>query len=90
MTHNDFIASLTQPQPPAGINQYLQALWFDAKGNWEAAHELIQDNNDSTSAWLHAYLHRKEGDMFLGNQNLYRNRGSSIGRFVRVDGILRL
>ncbi len=58
----DFKASLTAAAPPAGITVYLQALWFDAAGNWQKAHELIQDLPDNNASWLHAYLHRKEGD----------------------------
>jgi len=40
----------------------LLVLWWDAQGNWERAHEIAQEREDSTSAWVHAYLHRKEGD----------------------------
>ena len=50
--------------PPQNISVYLQALWFDAKGNWEKAHELIQDIPDKNASWIHAYLHRKEGDIW--------------------------
>jgi hypothetical protein len=38
------------------------ALWWDVQGNWERAHEVAQDGEDANSAWVHAYLHRKEGD----------------------------
>ncbi len=57
-----FRNSLKNSQPDPGLSTWLQALWYDAKGNWEKAHELIQDLPDQTSALLHAYLHRKEGD----------------------------
>ena len=40
----------------------LQALWWDAKGDWKRAHEATQGDADSTVSWVHAYLHRKEGD----------------------------
>jgi hypothetical protein len=59
-----FTESLQEPQPPAGTSLFLQALWFDAKGMWEQAHELIQDGNDKDSSRIHAYLHRKEGDQW--------------------------
>jgi hypothetical protein len=39
------------------------ALWYDARGDWKKAHDFAQRNNDSESAWVHAYLHRKEGDL---------------------------
>ncbi|MEW6496873.1 MAG: hypothetical protein AB1589_30770 [Cyanobacteriota bacterium] len=44
--------------PPA-----VQALWYDKTGNWDKAHQIVQDANDKDSAWVHAYLHRKEGDL---------------------------
>jgi hypothetical protein len=57
-----FLESLKATEPPSNLSVYLQALWHDAKGNWEKAHELIQDLPDKTASWIHAYLHRKEGD----------------------------
>ena len=41
---------------------YLNALWYDAKGEWDKAHEMVQDIDDNNASWIHAYLHRKEGD----------------------------
>ncbi len=58
--------------PPANASVYLQALWYDAKDNWQKAHELIQDINDKNAAWVHAYLHRKEGD--IGNADYWYSR----------------
>lgn len=60
-----FINSLSEKAPPESSSHYLRSLWFDANGNWEKAHEIIQDMNDKEAARVHAYLHRKEGD--LGN-----------------------
>ncbi len=57
-----FKASLTGNKPPEGSSVYLSALWYDAKGNWDEAHRLIQDLSDKNASWIHAYLHRKEGD----------------------------
>ncbi len=65
MTLAEFKISLSQPQPPAESNRYLQALWQAAKGDWDTAHRIVQAMNDNTAAWIHAYLHRQEGD--LGN-----------------------
>ena len=62
MTHTDFLESLKANELPSNLSVYLQALWHDAKGNWKKAHELIQDLPDKTASWIHAYLHRKEGD----------------------------
>lgn len=62
MDFQQFSASLSHNTPPPGITAYLEALWHDAKDNWEEAHNLIQDIENPTAAWIHAYLHRKEGD----------------------------
>ena len=57
----------------------LLALWWDAKGDWEKAHEIAQDVSDEDGAWVHAYLHRKEGD--LGNAAYwYRQAGRAVAR----------
>jgi hypothetical protein len=64
MTIGEFKSSLSQQSPSQGWTVYLQALWYDAKGDWEKAHTLIQDIPDKTAAWIHAYLHRKEGDIW--------------------------
>ena len=57
-----FKDSLSANKIPSSLSVYLQALWQDAAGNWEEAHQLIQDMEDQKAAWIHAYLHRKEGD----------------------------
>ena len=62
MTLDDFKATLTAAEPPAGIAAPLVALWHDGRGDWDAAHRVAQDIDDRTGAWIHAYLHRKEGD----------------------------
>ena len=55
--------SLNEDKIPADLSVYLQALWFDAKSDWDKAHHTIQDIPDKTASWIHAYLHRKEGDI---------------------------
>lgn len=67
MNFDAFQSSLSAPEPPDTLNVYLRALWYDGKGNWDKAHELIQDMKDKTAARLHAYLHRKEGDNWNAN-----------------------
>lgn len=62
MNLETFIASLSSDNPPAGLSTVLTALWVDAKGDWDQAHQLAQSEDDSAGAWVHAYLHRKEGD----------------------------
>jgi hypothetical protein len=72
MNFQDFNNSLSQNNPPDIISDYLKALWYDRKGNWQKAHELIQDIEDKSAAWIHAYLHRKEGDVW--NADYWYNR----------------
>ncbi|GIV78320.1 hypothetical protein FKZ61_021815 [Litorilinea aerophila] len=62
MTLEEFRQSLEQAQPPAGLSLALQALWHEARGEWDKAHSLAQAQDDATGAWVHAYLHRVEGD----------------------------
>lgn len=62
MTFDQFDASLASAEPPAELSPCLAALWHDGRGDWTAAHEIVQDINSRTAAWVHAYLHRKEGD----------------------------
>lgn len=62
MTSDDFRKSLTATEPPAGLSQALTGLWFDAKGDWTRAHESAQQDEGVEGSWVHAYLHRKEGD----------------------------
>jgi hypothetical protein len=57
-----FKASVEHDAPPADVGPGLQALWHDAKGNWDTAHALSQKAPDPQGAWVHAYLHRVEGD----------------------------
>jgi hypothetical protein len=57
-----FKASLAADAPPPGAGLALQALWWDAKGEWDKAHECAQAQEDAPGNWVHAYLHRKEGD----------------------------
>jgi hypothetical protein len=58
-----FKASLGEAAPPAGVSPPLAAMWHDAKGDWDAAHRLAQSEETADGAWVHAYLHRVEGDL---------------------------
>lgn len=58
-----FQASLTADAPPAGLSLALTGLWWDGKGDWARAHGCAQDQEDHIGAAVHAYLHRKEGDL---------------------------
>jgi hypothetical protein len=72
MTLSDFEQSLTNEQPPVDLPLPMQALWYDGTGNWKAAHDLIDQLTDRQSAHVHAYLHRKEGDIW--NADYWYNR----------------
>lgn len=63
MDATQFRASLAADAPPAGLSLAAQGLWWDAKGDWGRAHSCAQDQDDAVGAALHAYLHRKEGDL---------------------------
>ncbi|ADB38917.1 hypothetical protein [Spirosoma linguale] len=68
MTLDQFTATLTQTDPPSGLNPVLKGLWFDAKDQWEEAHNIAQSREGELPYdRLHAYLHRKEGDRFNAN-----------------------
>ncbi len=79
----DLIDTLTQEQPPVGYSVCLKALWFDAKGNWSAAHELVNDLSDKESACVHAYLHRKEGDS--GNAAYWYRRAGKTYPIISLE-----
>src|SRR6188474_1371787 len=63
MTLEEFRASIAQPSPPPELPAALLAMWEDAKGNWSSAHAIAQGIEDETGSWIHAYLHRKEGEL---------------------------
>lgn len=72
MTLKEFKNSLNQSTVPAGISPLLQAMWYDGKGDWEASHNIAQDIHSNDGSWIHAYLHRKEGDQ--GNASYWYSR----------------
>jgi len=76
MNYQEFKKSLTNELPNKDWPKGLKALWYDAKGNWEAAHDLVDGENISTAKWVHAYLHRKEGDDWNAGY-WYRQAGES-------------
>ena len=58
-----FRSSLADNSPPRELPPALSALWHEAKDDWQRAHHIVQEEADRNSAWVHAYLHRKEGDL---------------------------
>ncbi len=62
MNYSEFTESINTNEPPESLPVHLKALWYDAKENWKEAHDIIDDTEDRNAYWVHAYLHRKEGD----------------------------
>jgi hypothetical protein len=95
MSLEDFRQSLTATEPPAGFTHALARLWWDAKGDWTRAHESVQRIEGS---WVHAYLHRKEGDQDnaeywyrSGIASLPGATGCGMGQnSVRLAGLVRV
>jgi hypothetical protein len=63
MTLDEFRATLANKAPPEVLTTALKGLWWDAKGDWAEAHRCAQEQDDEIGAAVHAYLHRKEGDL---------------------------
>jgi hypothetical protein len=82
MTLDEFRSSLANATAPENLPPALRAMWEDARGNWSAAHAIAQDLEDKTGSWIHAYLHRKEGE--LGNAGYWYRRA---GQPVPQDGL---
>lgn len=78
MTPEAFDASLAAATPPTALSPPLAALWHAAKGDWRRAHAIVQEDEASpTNAWVHAHLHREEGD--LANAGYwYRRAGKPV------------
>jgi hypothetical protein len=73
MVLEHFSASLAAPEPPPGLSPALVGLWHRARGEWDRAHETVQAHEgDSACDWVHAHLHRLEGD--LGNAAYWYRR----------------
>jgi hypothetical protein len=63
MTPAALSASVSKPSPPGGLAPAVQALWWAAKGDWNKAHKIVMEEEGAQAAWVHAYLHRVEGDL---------------------------
>ena len=77
MSPADFRTSLSDAAPAPDLDAPLAGLWWAAKGSWDQAHKIVQDESSADAAWVHAYLHRVEGD--LGNAGYwYRQAGRPV------------
>jgi hypothetical protein len=63
MSPHEFKRSISEAKPPAGLSPALAALWWAAKDDWQRAHRLVMNESGADCAWVHAYLHREEGDL---------------------------
>jgi hypothetical protein len=92
MTLVEFKRSVSKVKPPPGLAAALVALWWEAKGDWERAHALVMDEGGKDCAWVHAYLHRLEGD--LGNAHYWYGQAGKAppkGRLpAEWDGIVQV
>ena len=76
---SDFRASLSVTSPAPGLEPPVAALWWAAKGQWDEAHKIVMNEETAEAAWVHAYLHRVEGD--LGNAGYwYRQAGQPVAK----------
>ena len=82
----EFRQSLGRAAPPRGIQPPLKALWHDAKDEWDQAHNIVQQEDDAASAWVHAYLHRKEGDDSNAGYWYRRGNGPLPAERLRKNG----
>ncbi|MDZ7767287.1 MAG: hypothetical protein U5K00_23205 [Melioribacteraceae bacterium] len=74
MTLEELKDTLQNTTPPENLSDELTALWYDGKNNWDKAHQIVQNLSTSNAAWVHAYLHRKEGDE--GNAGYWYRRAN--------------
>jgi hypothetical protein len=80
----DFESSLRSDAPPAGLTAPLEALWWDGKGNWAAAHALVDELENAQGMAVHAYLHRKEGEEWNADY-WYQRAGRGFHRAELAD-----
>ena len=74
MQLDEFIQSIKEETPPEGLSEPLQAMWHASKGDWETAHNIAQSISSELGSWIHAYLHRVEGD--LSNADYWYRRAN--------------
>jgi len=67
--------------PPPGLSRALQALWYDRRGQWDAAHAMAQEASGNEAAWVHGYLHRKKSDE-ENAEYWYRLAGKPMGQLA--------
>jgi hypothetical protein len=84
---NAFVLSLDGADPPPFATPVLRAIWHGLRGEWDAAHELAQAQDDAEGAWAHAWLHRIEGDIANADYWYRRARRPSRRGDTRDEGL---
>ncbi len=91
MYYEDFIKLTKESQPLDSLTGIHLVLWYAKKNNWDLAHNIVQDINTDTASWIHAYLHRVEGD--IDNANYWYNRAgkksSTESLEIELNNIIR-
>ncbi len=82
MTLNEFKKSTKNENPPFD-NELLKAMWYETKGDWDKAHKIVQDIEGKNASWIHAYLHRKEGD--LSNASYWYSRAGKTTPSMKLN-----
>jgi hypothetical protein len=83
MTFDEYKVSIQQHAPPLNLSEELKGLWWDGKGSWDKSHETVQDMDSENAAWVHAYLHRKEGDVW--NADYWYRRAGKVRPKMTLD-----
>ena len=86
MNYDNFIKLTKESNPSDALSGIHLALWHAMNNNWDMAHNIVQDINTNTASWIHAYLHRVEGD--LSNANYWYNRASKIASTESLESEL--
>jgi hypothetical protein len=84
MTPAALKTSVSNAAPPADLAPTAQALWWAAKGDWDTAHKIVQEDESREAAWVHAYLHRVEGDL-PNARYWYRTAGKPVAEGALDD-----
>jgi hypothetical protein len=84
VTPHAFSATLSNKVPPPALSAPLAALWWAKKGEWDKAHRLVMEASGPDAAWVHAYLHRVEGD--LGNAGYWYRQARKPAASGDLDG----
>ncbi|MGI9550740.1 MAG: hypothetical protein ACR2MT_06030 [Aurantibacter sp.] len=77
--YSEFQESLSASTPLTNWPEGLKSMWYDSKNDWEASHDIAQEMHNDLGSWIHAYLHRKEGDEFNAGY-WYRRAGKPFAK----------